>query len=122
MLALMTTSIIWLLYLLRDQEAQMSHDCAIRDTFKKEKRALIWILCVFDASYAVRAAYESTVINSYSKNMYVTGIFNIVVDGLPDLVPITLILVMHYRNFVVREDPSATSNIRSKAGLTLTHT
>ena len=102
-LILMTSTILYLFHLLRKQQAILNRESGDqKDQFRKEKRNLFIVLIIFDLSYALRALYESLVVRHFEQYMFIYSICNITVDALPDLVPISLILVLHYRNFVKR--------------------
>ena len=70
----------------------------MNDVFKREKQTILLIMAVFCFSYLIRALYDLW-IGLHIKKEYVRLTLLNVLFVIWDIIPLTLILCLHYQNF-----------------------
>ena len=100
--ALLFVNVFWLVSRLKKKK-DMTATSAETAGFNKEMCILWIILSVFSVTYILRGTWDLEIKSNY--NNYEKQLWTVITGLLFDCVPVILILVLHYKNFRVKNIP-----------------
>ena len=100
--ALLFVNVFWLVSRLKKKKDISATSTEIAG-FNKEICVLWIILSVFSVTYILRGTWDLLIEGNY--NNFEKQLWAVITGLLFDFIPVTLILVLHYKNFSVKKIP-----------------